>query len=126
MPREAPVTRAMREERARGMRNTFVMPGLKREARLRADVPGIHVFAAGFTDVDGRDKPGHDGFSADQPWTPPWSSPPPENMLSLLVPLFSRSGDTFVPCQSAKKTNPPNNKQQTMPMTACIRLRLAR
>ncbi len=28
------------------------MPGL---------VPGIHVFAAGFTDVDGRDKPGHDG-----------------------------------------------------------------
>src|SRR6266478_2327547 len=22
----------------------FVMPGLKREARLRADVPGIHVF----------------------------------------------------------------------------------
>jgi hypothetical protein len=23
-------------------------------------VPGIHVFAAGFTDVDGRDKPGHD------------------------------------------------------------------
>jgi hypothetical protein len=29
------------------------MPGL---------VPGIHVFAAGFIDVDGRDKPGHDGF----------------------------------------------------------------
>jgi hypothetical protein len=29
-----------------------VMPGL---------VPGIHDFAAGFTDVDGRDKPGHDG-----------------------------------------------------------------
>jgi hypothetical protein len=32
---------------------TFVMPRL---------VPGIHVFAAGFTDVDGRDKPGHDGI----------------------------------------------------------------
>jgi hypothetical protein len=28
---------------------TFVMSGL----------PGIHVFAARFTDVDGRDKPGH-------------------------------------------------------------------
>ena len=28
------------------------MPGL---------VPGIHVFAAGFTDVDGRDKPRNDG-----------------------------------------------------------------
>ena len=38
----------------------IVMPGQKREARLRADVPGIDVFAAGFTDVDGRDKPGHD------------------------------------------------------------------
>src|SRR6478609_9021781 len=37
------------------------MPGLKREARLRAGVPGIHVL--GFVkqeDVDGRDKPGHD------------------------------------------------------------------
>ena len=31
------------------------MPGL---------VPGIHVFAAGFIDVDGRDKPGHDGIFA--------------------------------------------------------------
>ena len=30
----------------------FVMPGL---------VPGIHVFAARTEDVDGRDKPGHDG-----------------------------------------------------------------
>ncbi|WP_076858876.1 hypothetical protein [Bradyrhizobium mercantei] len=40
-----------------------VMPGQKREARLRADVPGIHVFPAGSReeDVDGRDKPGHDG-----------------------------------------------------------------
>ncbi|HEY9454122.1 MAG TPA: hypothetical protein VIR82_15720 [Bradyrhizobium sp.] len=34
------------------MIQAFVMPSL---------VPGIHVFAAGFTDVDGRDKPGHDG-----------------------------------------------------------------
>jgi hypothetical protein len=24
-------------------------------------LPGIRVFVAGFTDVDGRDKPGHDG-----------------------------------------------------------------
>jgi hypothetical protein len=31
------------------------MPGL---------VPGIHVFARGITDVDGRDKPGHDEKSA--------------------------------------------------------------
>jgi hypothetical protein len=30
----------------------LVMPGL---------VPGIHVFAATKQDVDGRDKPGHDG-----------------------------------------------------------------
>jgi hypothetical protein len=37
------------------------MPGLKREARLRAYVPGIHVFLCdGEQDVDGRDKPGHD------------------------------------------------------------------
>jgi hypothetical protein len=28
------------------MRPVFVMPGQKREARLRADVPGIHVFSA--------------------------------------------------------------------------------
>jgi hypothetical protein len=39
----------------------LVMPGQKREARLRADVPGIHVFAPQVEDVDGRDKPGHDG-----------------------------------------------------------------
>ena len=37
------------------------MPGQKREARLRADDPGIHVFCCGKKDVDGRDKPGHDG-----------------------------------------------------------------
>jgi hypothetical protein len=37
------------------------MPGLKREARLRTDVPGIHVFGvAEENDVEGRDKPGHD------------------------------------------------------------------
>jgi hypothetical protein len=38
------------------------MPGQKREARLRADVPGIHVLRIiGKKNVDGRDKPGHDG-----------------------------------------------------------------
>jgi hypothetical protein len=38
-----------------------VMPGQKREARLRADVPGIHVFLSDNQEgVDGRDKPGHD------------------------------------------------------------------
>src|SRR5882757_4639982 len=31
----------------------IVMPGL---------VPGIHVFLPSIEDVDGRDKPGHDGF----------------------------------------------------------------
>jgi hypothetical protein len=31
-----------------------VMPGL---------VPGIHVFAEQIKDVDGRDKPGHDGLN---------------------------------------------------------------
>jgi hypothetical protein len=37
------------------------MPGLKREARLRAGVPGIHVYSdRSNKDVDGRDKPGHD------------------------------------------------------------------
>jgi hypothetical protein len=36
------------------------MPGQKREARLRADVPGIHVFVTVGKVVDGRDKPGHD------------------------------------------------------------------
>ncbi len=30
----------------------FVMPGL---------APGIHVLVAGWKNVDGRDKPGHDG-----------------------------------------------------------------
>jgi hypothetical protein len=51
MPREAPVTTAMREVRGIITVEAFVMPGL---------VPGIHVFARGITDVDGRDKPGHD------------------------------------------------------------------
>jgi hypothetical protein len=32
------------------------MPGL---------VPGIHVLPASIEDVDGRDKPGHDGFLCD-------------------------------------------------------------
>jgi hypothetical protein len=37
------------------------MAGQKREARLRADVPAIHVFeAAEKKDVDARDKRGHD------------------------------------------------------------------
>jgi hypothetical protein len=37
------------------------MAGQKREARLRADVPAIHVFAASEDqDVDARDKRGHD------------------------------------------------------------------
>jgi hypothetical protein len=37
------------------------MPGQKREARLRADVPGIHVFLSLSKEVvDDRDKPGHD------------------------------------------------------------------
>jgi hypothetical protein len=39
-----------------------VMPGLKREARLRADVPDIYVLLCSIQDVDGRDKPGHDGI----------------------------------------------------------------
>src|SRR4051812_13929403 len=39
---------------------SFVMPGLTREARLRAYVPGIHVFFRSSPgDVDGREKPGH-------------------------------------------------------------------
>jgi hypothetical protein len=34
------------------------MPGLKREARLRAYVPGIHVFfSSSLKDVDGRTSP---------------------------------------------------------------------
>ena len=37
------------------------MLGLKREARLRADVPGIHVLLCS-KGVDGRVKPGHDGM----------------------------------------------------------------
>jgi hypothetical protein len=38
-----------------------VMPGQKREARLRADVPGIHVFLSfKRQDVDGWNKSGHD------------------------------------------------------------------
>jgi hypothetical protein len=41
--------------------HNLVMPGQKREARLRADVPGIHVlWRSKKKDVDGRDKPGHD------------------------------------------------------------------
>jgi hypothetical protein len=43
------------------LRKVVVMAGLKREARLRADVPAIHafLFVVG-EDVDARDKPGHD------------------------------------------------------------------
>jgi hypothetical protein len=37
------------------------MAGLKREARLRADDPAIHVWARKKKDVDARVKPGHDG-----------------------------------------------------------------
>jgi hypothetical protein len=33
----------------------FVMSGQKREAHLRAYVPGIHVFLFRLQDVDGRD-----------------------------------------------------------------------
>jgi hypothetical protein len=36
------------------------MAGLKREARLRADVPAIHVLTRTKKDVDARDKPGYD------------------------------------------------------------------
>jgi hypothetical protein len=36
------------------------MAGEKREARLRADVPGIHVERHVRNSVDARDKPGHD------------------------------------------------------------------
>jgi hypothetical protein len=40
----------------------LVMPGQKRVFAL--DVPGVHVFRpARKKDVDGRDKPGHDGAS---------------------------------------------------------------
>jgi hypothetical protein len=40
----------------RSAKPKLVMPGLKREARLRAYAPGIHVFkAARKKDVDGRD-----------------------------------------------------------------------
>jgi hypothetical protein len=43
------------------------MPGQKREARLRTKAPGIHVVSSGSEqDVDGRDKPGHDGFGQQQ------------------------------------------------------------
>jgi hypothetical protein len=39
------------------------MPGQKREARLQAGVPGIHVFLFRCNkDVDRRDKLGHDKF----------------------------------------------------------------
>src|SRR5262245_26191249 len=38
------------------------MAGLKCEARLRTDVPAIHVFSCCTKeDVDARDEPGHDG-----------------------------------------------------------------
>src|SRR5258707_13880564 len=44
--------------RAKSDCNSFlVMPGL---------VPGIHVLATTKKDVDGRDKPGHDGLSMSQ------------------------------------------------------------
>jgi hypothetical protein len=36
------------------------MAGLKREARLQAKAPAIHVFAALEQVVDARVKPGHD------------------------------------------------------------------
>src|ERR1700675_955140 len=38
-----------------GRHNTLVMPGL---------VPGIHVLCSARKDVDGRDKPGHDGVNS--------------------------------------------------------------
>jgi len=39
----------------------IVRPGQKREARLRADVTGIHILkACRSKDLDGRELPGHD------------------------------------------------------------------
>ena len=51
MPREAPVTSAIREAEEEDILRAFVMPRF---------VPSSHVFAAGFTDADGRNKPAYD------------------------------------------------------------------
>jgi hypothetical protein len=51
----------------------FVMPGL---------VPGIHVLSSSIKeDVDGRDKPGHDG---------PIAAMPPQNQKADRSPLFCK------------------------------------
>ena len=54
MPREAPVMRAILPERGPAISTygAVVMPAL---------VAGIHVLSSCMQDVDGRDKPGHDG-----------------------------------------------------------------
>jgi hypothetical protein len=54
----------------------FVMAGLKREARLRADVPAIHVLGDGTKkDVDARVKPAHDEPGKPMPTPPPLHIP---------------------------------------------------
>jgi hypothetical protein len=50
--RSSPAMRRYRIAVGHGL--SFVMPGL---------APGIHVFRATGKDVDGRDRPGHDGES---------------------------------------------------------------
>ena len=47
-----------------------MMPGVTFKAVMPGLVPGIHAFHRGRTDVDGRDKPGHDegtrGLASDE------------------------------------------------------------
>src|ERR1700682_3504578 len=55
-------SRKTRSKRALRLDDLTVMPGQKREARLRARVPGHPrlFFVANTKDVDGRNKSGHD------------------------------------------------------------------
>ena len=55
------------------------MPGL---------VPGIHVFAAGFTDVDGRDKP--------------WSSPAKTKYQTVFSGMVRLTGPAIFRCKVRK------------------------
>jgi hypothetical protein len=54
----------------------LVMPGL---------VPGIHVFHSRWRDVDGRDKPGHDGMCGSAPANEARARYSPSTALAMML-----------------------------------------
>ena len=74
----------------------FVMPGL---------VPGIHVLAASRKDVDGRDKPGHDG--REYPQNNPTIRPSAPTSIWSAAGTLGRPGMVMISPQIATMNSAP-------------------